>query len=77
LLTTVVPVSREQASKPADADQFDRLPDEVLLHLFSFLPDEATLARLELVSKRWQHGAILLTSLPLFPFCAQSLLMRN
>ncbi|ELR20549.1 nucleolar protein, putative [Acanthamoeba castellanii str. Neff] len=36
------------ASKPAEDDQFERLPDEVLLHLFSFLSSEASLAKAEL-----------------------------
>jgi hypothetical protein len=45
-----------QASKPAEIDQFERLPDEVLLHLFSFLSSEASLAKAELVCRRWRRG---------------------
>lgn len=43
------------ASKPAEDDQFERLPDEVLLHLFSFLSSEASLAKAELVCRRWRR----------------------
>jgi hypothetical protein len=52
----VATTKQTQASKPAEDDQFERLPDEVLLHLFSFLSSEASLAKAELVCRRWRRG---------------------
>ena len=52
----VCTTKHKQASKPAEDNQFERLPDEVLLHLFSFLSSEASLAKAELVCRRWRRG---------------------